>query len=116
MQRKYGARLLLTLGLVFVFGYFGIDKLRDPLLWIGWMPLWMEGLLGLTRDTWLTVIGVLEIILAALILIPVQRVRLAGVLLMALHLVGVLTQTGLNEIAVRDVGLLCSALALLALL
>jgi hypothetical protein len=49
-------------------------------------------------------------------LIPVRLVRQIGAIMIALHLVAILTQVGWNDIAVRDIGLLLSALALLALI
>lgn len=116
MQRKTVAIILLALGLAFVFGAFGIGKFEDPLLWIGWMPAWMDGLLGLPQSTWLRIVGLTEILLALLLLIPVRTVQRVAAILMALHLLGVLTQTGWNDIAIRDIGLLLSSLALLFLL
>jgi len=116
MGRNDIARGLLIAALAFVFGAFGIWKFASPILWIGWIPLWMEGLLGLTRDTWLQVIGAIEIILAVLLLIPHRRLRQIAAILMALHLVAVLTQTGWNDITVRDTALLLSTFALLLLL
>ncbi len=108
--------MLLTIGLAVVFGWFGIDKFLTPLIWIGWMPLWMEGLMGMPTETWLKIVGVSEIIMALLIIIPIRKVRMVGAVLIALHLVAILTQTGWSDIGVRDTGLLFSALALLFLL
>lgn len=116
MQKKSLGIWLLTLGLAFVFAYFGIDKLIHPLVWIGWIPLWMEGLLGLSRESWLLITGILECLFAILLLIPQRTIQRLGAALIALHLLAVLTQTGWNDIAVRDIGLLLSSLALLTLL
>ncbi len=116
MQRKGFANGLLTVGVVFVFGYFGIDKFVHPQLWIGWLPDWMSGLLGFSLNGWLSIIGFLEILFALMLLIPVRAIRQAGAVLCALHLVGVLTQTGWNDIAVRDIGLLLMCLGLFALI
>jgi len=118
MQPQTLARRFLTASLVIVFGVFGIMKFASPLLWIGWIPLWMEGFLSPTRDTWLRVFGAFEILLALLLLlIPKKKIRRGAVALMALHLLVVLTQTGLwNDIGIRDLGLLLSSLALFTLL
>jgi uncharacterized membrane protein len=116
MQRKTYADLLLTAGLAFVFAYFGIDKFVHPQWWIDWMPTWMEGLLGLSRNGWMYITGALEILFAAMLIIPVRPIRQAGALLTALHLVAVLTQTGWNDIAIRDIGLLFMSLGLFALM
>ncbi len=80
------------------------------------MPAWLEGFAGLSRETWMQVTAVLEIIFGLLVLVPHRNIRRLGALLMALHLVAVLTQTGWNDIAVRDIGLLASSIALLLLL
>ncbi|MBI5156039.1 hypothetical protein HZA45_02060 [Candidatus Peregrinibacteria bacterium] len=116
MQRKTIAIILLVLGLAFVFGVFGIGKFQDPLLWIGWMPPWMDGFLGLPASSWLRITGIGEILLAILLLIPVRALQRIIVIFMSLHLLAVLTQTGWNDIAVRDIGLLLSCLSLLFLL
>lgn len=115
MQRHSAAKFILIACLVFVFGYFGIDKLIHPDYWIGWIPEWM-GNFGLSRNAWLTVIGLTEALFAILLLIPVRRVQQAGAVLIALHLVAILTQVGWNDVGVRDIGLLLSSLALLFLL
>ena len=116
MQRNLIAQFLLTAALVLVFGYFGIDKFVHPELWLGWIPLWMDNVLGLPREMWLKVIGASEAFFALLLLIPLRRVRMTGAILIALHLVAILTQVGWNDIAVRDLGLLLASLSLLFLL
>lgn len=116
MQRQSLPLWILTAGLVFVFGYFGIDKFVHPDIWIGWIPLWMEGLLGLSRESWLSIIGFSEAFFAILLLVPVRIVKKIGAALIALHLVAILTQVGWNDIAVRDIGLLFMAAALFAMI
>lgn len=116
MQRESYAKWLLIIGLAFVFGYFGIDKFVHPDIWIGWMPVWMEGLMGMTRETWLPVIGATEVLLAVMLVIPVRIIQRLGAILVALHLVAILTQVGWNDIGIRDMGLLLSSLALAFLL
>lgn len=114
MNHRY-AHGLLTAALAIVFLYFGIDKFAHPTLWIGWIPLWMDGLLGMSVNVWLGLIGALEILFALLLLFPVRKVRQAACILIALHLVAILTQVGWNDVGVRDTGLLLAALALLFL-
>lgn len=116
MQRESYAKWLLIAGLAFVFGYFGIDKFVHPDIWIGWMPTWMDGLLGLNRDVWLNITGAAEVVIAVLLLIPVRVVQRAGAILVALHLIAVLTQVGWNDVGIRDIGLLLSAISLAFLL
>lgn len=114
MNHQY-ARGLLTTALLLVFLYFGIDKFVHPTIWLGFMPLWMDGLLGLTANVWLGVIGALEILFALFLIFPIRKVRQIGCILIALHLVGIVTIVGWNDIGVRDTGLLLAALALLFL-
>lgn len=114
MQRKALANILLSVGLAFVFIYFGVDKFVHPTWWIDWMPTWMEGLAGLSRDGWMYLTGASEIIFGIMLIIPLRGIRQAGAVLCALHLVAVLTQTGWNDIAVRDIGLLFMSLGLFA--
>lgn len=114
MNHRY-AHGLLTAALLLVFLYFGIDKFFHPTIWLGFMPLWMDGLLGLTANAWLGVIGALEILFALFLIFPIRKVRQIGCILIALHLVGIVTIVGWNDIGVRDTGLLLAALALLFL-
>lgn len=108
--------MLFTVGLAFVFAYFGVDKFVHPQLWIDWMPLWMDGLLGMSNHAWMLITGAAEIFFALMLIIPVRSIRQTGAFLCALHLVAVLTQTGWNDIAVRDIGLLFMSLGLFALI
>ncbi len=116
MQRQTTAKLLLTAAFVFVLGYFGVDKFAHPLIWIGWIPSWIDGLFTLPRETWLQIIGSFEVLLALLLLMPIRAVRQTGTILIALHFTGILTQVGWNDIAIRDIGLLLADIALLSLI
>ncbi|TSC58294.1 MAG: hypothetical protein Greene041619_725 [Candidatus Peregrinibacteria bacterium Greene0416_19] len=116
MERNALARWILALSLAFVFVSFGIWKFVDPIIWIGFLPGWMEGLMGLTRDAWLRVIGVSEILMGLLLLPPVRWMKRAGAGLIILHLLAILTQVGWNDVAVRDLGLIGAAVALLVML
>ena len=110
------ARWILIASLVFVFLYFGIDKFVHPILWVGFLPLWMNGMMGIENDAWIIIIGVLEVVLALLLIIPVSIIRKIGTILIALHLLGIIWQVGWNDVAVRDIGLMLSAVALFFLL
>ncbi len=117
MERKRLPEYLLTAGMVIVFAWFGIDKFRNAYLWTGFMPAWMDGFLGYsTKDVWIGVVGALEIIFAAMLLVPIRRIRQAGAVLIALHLAAVLMQVGWNDVGVRDLGLLLASVALFFLL
>ncbi len=115
-MRPHLARWILILGLAFVFIVFGVDKFVRPILWIGWMPAWIDGFLGYSKDIWLKIFGVQEVIFGALLLVPHRRIRQLGSILISPHLVAILTQTGWNDIAVRDIGLLAASISLFFLL
>lgn len=116
MQRPVIARNILIAGQVFIFGYFGLDKFINPEIWLGWVPLWMDGLLGMPRETWLNIAGTSEVLMAVLLLIPIRAVRFTGAALIAAHLVFILTQVGWNDLGIRDLGLLIADIALMFLL
>jgi hypothetical protein len=107
---------MLIAGLAFVFGYFGIDKLIHPKLWIDWMPEALDGAAGLTLKQWMDVTSIAEIVIAAALLFPFRPIQRIAAFLAALHLTAILLQIGWNETAVRDIGLLFMSTALWYLL
>ena len=116
MERKHLAQFLLIAALAFVFSWFGLDKLQNPILWTGFFPLWMDGFMNVGNDVWIIVVGLIEILFAILIIIPIRRIRQLGTILIILHLIAVLWQVGWNDTGVRDIGILISGVALLTLL
>ncbi|PIQ75937.1 hypothetical protein COV83_04960 [Candidatus Peregrinibacteria bacterium CG11_big_fil_rev_8_21_14_0_20_49_14] len=72
----------------------------------------MEGFLGLSRDSWILFVGFMEMTTAVLLLVPKRTVRLFGAALASVQMVAVLSQTGWNTVAARDLCVLASALAL----
>ena len=116
MHSPNTAKTILVVSLAMVFGFFGLGKFTDPFVWIGWMPLWMDGLLGQSKETWMKVIGVVEILTATLILLPKLTLRSIGCMLAIVQMVGILSQVGFNDVGIRDGSILLSAIALLLLL
>lgn len=112
MSSITSARITLILGVAFVFLYFGIDKFVHPEFWIGWMPSWIDGLAGQTVGTWLQIIGISEIAIGVAVLIPVRILQKIATLFATIHLIGILTQVGWNDVAVRDIGLISMTVAL----
>lgn len=109
------SNLFLRLGLAFVFLWFGIDKFVNPEYWINaWVPLWFQGILkylNIENLNFIYLDGIFEIILGLgfLFNIFVKLFAFAAVL----FLLAVLFSFGLNEVTVRDIGLIGAALALL---
>lgn len=116
MTNTATARYTLAAGLAFVLVVFGIDKFLHPLVWIGWIPKSFDGLIGMSQGTWLRLIGTVEVFLGVLVIVPKALVQKIASVLIALHLVAILTQTGWNDIAVRDIGLLFMTIGLFYLL
>lgn len=107
------ASLLLRFAIGVPFLVFGIGKLVDAASWVGYIPPWMTPLLPVSVWTFLTIIGVTECVLGALLLAGLWTRVVAA--LAALHLFGIIVALGGNEIAFRDATLLLTALALVAL-
>lgn len=107
------ASLLLRFALGVPFLVFGIGKFVDAASWVGYIPPWMTPLLPVSVWTFLTIIGVTECVLGALLLAGLWTRIVAA--LAALHLLGIIVALGGNEIAFRDATLLLTALALVAL-
>lgn len=116
MQRTRIATITLSAGLAFVFIAFGIDKFINPILWIGWVPLWLQEQSGIGAGAWLPWIGAGEIAVGVLLILPHTRLKKIGACLIIAFLVAVLPMVGWNETGIRDIGLLFSAVALLMML
>jgi uncharacterized membrane protein YphA (DoxX/SURF4 family) len=101
------AHLVLRLGLAIVFGWFGIDKFLHVEAWYGWIPGWLA---FVPQDAFLYVLGSAEVIIA-LLLLGGKYVRFASIACAA-FLAGVVLSFGINEVTVRDIGLIAAALAL----
>ena len=106
---------LLRTGLAAVFLWFGIDKMVHPSYWLNaWVPQWFLEVLakfGTDGIQFVYVNGVFEILIGVSLL--------SGVLikffsfLAVIFLLSVIVSVGLNEVVVRDIGLLGGFLALL---
>ncbi|MEK7579696.1 MAG: DoxX family membrane protein [Patescibacteria group bacterium] len=109
------SNLFLRLGLAFVFFWLGIDKFIHPDYWINaWTPLWFQSLLSRFNIGALNFIyanGIFEIVLGLGFVFNIFVKLLA--LFAVLFLLTVIVSFGLNEVTVRDIGLIGSALALL---
>jgi len=104
-------RALLAYGLAFVFAYAGVESLRNPDGWVGFVPNALTHIAAAT--TILKVTAIVEIVLAAW-LATLQWVKYAGVIA-ALMLAGIIVgNPHAWDITFRDVGLLLAALALIA--
>jgi len=101
---------VIRIGIAFVFLWFGISKVLNPSEWVVWLPQWTEQF-PLSSTTKLVVEGLLELVLGVMLLLGLFT-RLAASVTAALLLVIILV-IGYNDTAIRDVGILFMAIALI---
>ena len=108
MSRHWLPLLCLRLGLGLVFLWIGLDMIRSPNNWIGFLPANLP--FGLSQDLALKLSSFLDIILGALIILgPFRKTTSA---LASLHLISIIVINGIDAVIIRDVGLLGASLAL----
>jgi uncharacterized membrane protein YphA (DoxX/SURF4 family) len=100
--RKY-AGVVLRLGLVFVFVWFGANQLLDQSMWVSLVPKWAVSLSGMSANSLVVFNGIFEMIMATLLAFGIG-IRIVASLLF-LHLVMIVSAIGLNAIGIRDIGL-----------
>jgi hypothetical protein len=118
---KQLSRWIIAVGLAIVMVDFGADKLLHAQNWIGWMPAWIDGFLGVTVARWITVIGLGELIVGLGLLIPPKHIQRIAALLASVHLVSVIIVVASisggfvwnDQIVIRDIGLLAMGIALM---
>jgi uncharacterized membrane protein YphA (DoxX/SURF4 family) len=103
------AKIVLRLGLAFVFFYFGISQLQNPTPWTGFIPEWLVKT-DAAKLQFVYINGLFEVVCASLLVLGAY-VRIAA-LLLALHLFGIAFTIGLSPIGVRDIGLAIATLTL----
>lgn len=106
---RYGTSyLLLRLALGITFLWIGIDMVRFPQNWIGYLPATIP--FGLSRENALQGNALFDIGIGALLLL--NKLPRGTSLFATLHLAGILVVNGIDGVLVRDVGLFGAALAL----
>lgn len=106
---KKFAPVVLRLGLVFVFVWFGSSQWMNQAMWVGLIPKFAVSLTGLSAVTLVKLNGTFELLMAILLGFGVQ-VRIVAFLLF-LHLVTIVADVGLSSIGIRDTGLMLAALS-----
>ncbi len=102
---------ILRVGLAITFIWIGVLILKDPESWIGYVQPWAIKLLPAPASQILFITAILDILIGVLFLI--DWLTWLAALLGALHLVIVLTVSGITDITVRDIGLLTGCLAIM---
>ena len=113
MKREELGLLLLRIGLGGIFTWFGIDKFFHPKFWSAYMPGWFSGLLPTDPISFMYVMGVFEVVVGLAVLLGFFTRIAAGI--SAAFLFGLIASLGLNEIMIRDVGLMFLALGIAVL-
>ncbi|OHA09530.1 MAG: hypothetical protein A3A44_01960 [Candidatus Sungbacteria bacterium RIFCSPLOWO2_01_FULL_60_25] len=100
----------LRVGLAITFVWIGVLIFKQPEAWGGYLQPWAAGLLPVPMAQAMIGTAVLDIAIGAFLL--VDFLPWLAALIGAVHLVIVLTVSGITDITVRDIGLLAAALAL----
>jgi uncharacterized membrane protein YphA (DoxX/SURF4 family) len=103
------ARHILRIGLGITFLWIGLLIFRDPEGWTGFLRPWVANLLPAPREA-IQLTAVFDFLLGVFLLANFFTTLAAA--LAAIHLLLVLIVSGINDITVRDIGLLAAALAL----
>ncbi|MFA4818395.1 MAG: DoxX family membrane protein [Patescibacteria group bacterium] len=101
----------LRVGLAVTFLWIGILIFKNPEAWGGYLQPWAAGLLPIPLAQAMIGTAILDIIIGIFLLI--NFLPWLAALLGAVHLIVVLTVSGITDITVRDIGLLVGALALM---
>lgn len=102
---------ILRIGLAITFLWIGVLIFKNPEAWGGYLEPWAAGLLPIPLAQAMIGTAILDIVIGALLLID-SFVWLAA-LVGAIHLIIVLTVSGITEITVRDIAILAAAVALM---
>ncbi|MFN7088887.1 MAG: hypothetical protein ACK4NX_03700 [Candidatus Paceibacteria bacterium] len=103
---------ILRVGLAITFLWIGVVIFKQPEAWEGYLQPWAAGLLPVPIAQAMIGTAFLDIIIGFLLLID-SFVWLAA-LVGAIHLIIVLTVSGITDITVRDIAILSAAVALMA--
>ena len=97
-----------------MFLWFGIDKFIQPQYWVdAWMPQWAQQFaqgIGMSASNAIFLGGIFEVLVAiSLVTGFFSRIFASAAIV---FLVAVLASSGLNEVVVRDIGLIAALVAL----
>ncbi|MBS3071676.1 DoxX family membrane protein [Candidatus Pacearchaeota archaeon] len=108
-RTKDYAPIAVRYGVGIVFFLFGLSQLTRPEAWIAYFPTDLP--FGLVVNQAIMFNGIFDLILGALLLLGLFTRLFAA--LAALHLIGVMSVLGYNDIAIRDFGLFLGSLSIL---
>ncbi|TAL49264.1 DoxX family membrane protein [Patescibacteria group bacterium] len=102
--------LILRIGLAIVFIWIGISILKNPEAWGAFLKPWALALLPIPLKEAMLGTAILDLVIGGLLLSN-TLIWLAA-LLGSIHLLVVLITSGIDDVTVRDIGLLAATLAL----
>jgi uncharacterized membrane protein YphA (DoxX/SURF4 family) len=102
---------VLRVGLAITFLWIGVLIFKNPESWGGYLQPWAAGLLPIPLEKAMIGTAILDIVIGVFLLI--DFLPWLAALVSAIHLIIVLTVSGITDITVRDIGLLVVALAIM---
>lgn len=102
---------IVRVGMAITFLWIGVLIFKEPEAWGGYLQPWAAGLLPVPLAQAMVGTAIVDLAIGVLLLADIFTWLAA--LVAAVHLVIVLTVSGITDITVRDIGLLVAAFALL---
>ncbi len=110
----HAAQMSIRIGLALVFLWFGVDKFIQPQYWIdAWMPQWAQHgaqAIGMSSMNAVFLIGIFEVLVAVSFVTGffTRAFAMAGIVFLG----AILVMHGLDEVMVRDIGIIAALVAL----
>lgn len=105
---------ILRLSLGITFFWIGIMILKDPVSWTGFIKPWVRNLIPIPPEKIMFNTAILDIVIGIFLILNIHSLATwLAALFGSLHLVAVLLATGIDEVTVRDIGLLGGTISLL---
>lgn len=101
----------LRVGLAITFLWIGVLIFKNPESWSGYLQPWVVALLPVPLEQAMIGTAILDIVIGALLILDIFTWLAA--LIGSLHLIIVMTVSGITDITVRDIGLLVGTIALM---
>jgi uncharacterized membrane protein YphA (DoxX/SURF4 family) len=104
------APVILRLGLAILYLWFGFSELLNTPAWTAWVPAWATALTHLSAVQIVLLNGGFEIVAGALLAIGIWVRPVAA--LLALHMLLIVIDIGLDQIGMRDLAICFATVAL----
>ncbi|MBX4196667.1 DoxX family protein [Candidatus Pacearchaeota archaeon] len=108
IDKKY-APIILRVGISLVFLWFGSQQLLHASDWTTYLPGWVNSL-PLQPTTFVLANGIFEIIFGLMLILGLFTRFTAA--LLAIHMLGIVSSIGYNDVAIRDFGLFMACVAI----